>query len=198
MGAMLAPKRRTRCKPSVTGQSRSSNVPTPPKASKYCPADGWSSAPSLGSGDACQRIEKNPSPTPRLGPSLPTFDASHDILQGLENVRSVLNQTLKLRAGSLHPRSVPPDAGTVHLVLAEQAAEKGLLESFGRKNLPVWGHFMPSKGNYQPITEGFSAFGRHDLVESEFFSSLLGRDVFRRNRILSFWGSFRILGVRTG
>jgi len=56
---------------------------------------------------------------------------------------------------------------------AEQAAEKGLFESFGRKNLPVWGHFMPSKENYQPITEGFSAFGCHDLVESEFFSSLL-------------------------
>ena len=58
-----------------------------------CPADGSSSEPSPGSGDAgaCQRIGRNPSPAPRPGYSLPTFDTSRNISQESENVRLVLN-----------------------------------------------------------------------------------------------------------
>ena len=48
---------------------------------------------------AYQRIGNNPSQAPKLGSSLPTFDASPAISQKPENVQLVLNPTLRRPQG---------------------------------------------------------------------------------------------------
>jgi transposase len=96
-GGYAGPKLRGHWRRSGAGPFRSSNAPTPCRALKSFPEDGWSSAHSHGSDAAVgwRRTGRKPSLAPKHGCSSPTSAASPAWWQGHDITQIVSNQTLK-------------------------------------------------------------------------------------------------------
>ena len=97
---------------SANGRSKSSNVPTPQRASKSSPGAGSSNAPSHGSGAVAvwQKTGKNQSLPAKPGSISPTSDLQSEDPQGFDKYRRVSSQALRYGpalSGSRRGRSGP-------------------------------------------------------------------------------------------
>ena len=130
---------------SANGPSRSSSVPTRPKASKSFPADGSSKEPSHGSDAAVEwpRIGRKTSPAPRPGSSSPTFAESHVISQRHEIITLVLNQTLRFAdvdRFACHPGGAKVITALERALALDQGSlgdERDVLTEYGNMSAPT-------------------------------------------------------------